>query len=75
MRDDLSTSRKSLATLQATTARRMADAVIYLMRVADHAGMTGISKQLDTVRARLSEIQTQSWSQSRKRRGSSKRSE
>jgi len=52
----------------------MADAVSYLMRVSDEAGMHGITKKLGAVRGKLLQIETQKWSQSGKEQGAPSRS-
>jgi hypothetical protein len=41
---------------RALTAQRMADAVTFLMRVSDEAGMHGITKTLEAVRVKLRRI-------------------
>jgi hypothetical protein len=58
----------------AATAHNMADAVSYLMRVSDEAGMHGITKKLGAVRGKLLQIETQKWSQSGKEQGAPSRS-
>jgi hypothetical protein len=42
----------------ATTAHRMADAVMFLTRVADDAGMRTIAKKLEAVRGNLLQLET-----------------
>jgi hypothetical protein len=41
----------------ATTAHRMADAVSFLMRVSDQAGMHSVTKKLEVVRGKLRHIE------------------
>jgi hypothetical protein len=41
----------------ATTAHHMADAVSFLMRVSDHAGMHSVTKKLEVVRGKLRRIE------------------
>ncbi len=55
----------------AATAQNMADAVTYLMRVSDQAGMHAITDGLSAVRGKLLQIETEEWSQSDKTNGRS----
>ena len=54
-----------------TTAQNMADAVTYLMRVSDQAGMHAITDGLSAVRGKLLQIETEEWPQTDNSHGQS----